>query len=81
MTDSKSLVQAIQGGPPDSARVGRIKDSMSRLTDGGARGLEMLWVPGHCGLEGNERADRMAGEGAAGDQEGIPMDRSTRLAH
>ena len=37
----------------------------------------MQWVPSHCGLPGNERADVLAGEASALPQDSIPIDVST----
>ena len=33
----------------------------------------MQWIPSHCGIPGNEKADQLAKEGAAEDQPDIPI--------
>ena len=35
--------------------------------------VKLLWVPSHCGVEGNEEADRLAELGTKGDQKEIPI--------
>ena len=43
--------------------------------------IQLYWVRGHCGLEGNERVDRLAKNGAAGREGGPgPGDTPTLLA-
>ena len=41
------------------------------------RELNLVWVPGHCGLVGNEMADAMARRGAEGDQDRVVLDEDT----
>ncbi len=44
------------------------------------RCLEVLWVPGHCGLQGNELADEEAKLGSAEHQPLVTLDCATRRA-
>ena len=37
-------------------------------------------MPGHCGLAGNEEADRRAGESGRLDQSTVPVDGASRMA-
>ncbi len=41
------------------------------------RCLEVLWVPGHCGLRGNELTDEEAKLGSAEHQLSVVLDRAT----
>ena len=52
---------------------------MWQLADRG-RSLEVVWVPGHCGLAGNERADEMAWRGGEERQPEVALDESARTA-
>ena len=71
-TDSKALVSALDGARV-SDRIG--VEIIRSLLDRSERRVSIQWVPGHCGLAGNELADRAAGEpsaavGASGDDGG-----------
>ena len=46
-------------------------DSLMTLAERQA-GIVFLWCPSHCGLWGNEEADRCAAEGSAMSQDNIP---------
>ena len=79
ITDSLSLVEALRGGE-GGGRLGGLQRMMWQMTDQG-KSLEVVWVPGHCGLAGNERADEMAKRGGEGNQPEVPLDGSVRMAY
>jgi ribonuclease HI len=78
VTDSLSLVDALRGVAGEG-KVRRIREALWRMHD---RGVEtvLVWVPSHCGVEGNERADARAGEGGQLDQAPVGLDGATREA-
>jgi ribonuclease HI len=80
ITDSQSLVEALRAGGSTGARMNNMERRMREMRDGG-RELEVLWVPGHCGLDGNERADEMARRGAEKQQTIAALDEGTRKAY
>jgi hypothetical protein len=79
VTDSLSLVDAIQGDQ-QQPNVDRLQGVLWALHDRG-RQVEVMWAPGHCGLEGNDRADGMARRGGREEQGGVTLDRNTREAY
>ena len=46
-----------------------IKENIYRSTSQ----ITLLWIPSHCGREGNEAADRLANEGAKMCQDDVPV--------
>ncbi|XP_043211169.1 uncharacterized protein LOC122375739 [Amphibalanus amphitrite] len=74
-TDSQAALAKLRGGPseqesPMGAEIWRL---LTDLASGG-RPLRLQWVPSHCGIPGNERADALAGEASALPQEEAPVD-------
>ena len=64
-------------GPEDTA--GRLRVGALASLAGPARRVHMQWVPSHCGVDGNERADAVAKEAAAFEQASGTLD--VRTAH
>ena len=79
-TDSQSALATLRGGPAaQSAPLGvSIWRALRDLTADG-RQIHLQWVPAHCGLRGNERADAIARDASALDQLEVAVD--VRTAH
>ncbi|KAF0300914.1 Ribonuclease H [Amphibalanus amphitrite] len=73
--DSRAALQTVDAGPAAQAsQLGAdIWRLLLQLASSGRR-LHLQWVPAHCGLPGNERADALAREAAELDQAGAPLD-------
>ena len=74
-TDSQFALAALRGGPAaQSSPLGiAIWRALKELSAGG-RQIHLQWVPSHCGLRGNERADDIAKEASAMDQTDAAID-------
>ena len=75
LTDSKSLVVDLAAGVNKTKS--NLRDNIwTHLKDLSAndRTIIIQWIPGHCGLPGNESADRLANIGSLMDQSGIQID-------
>ncbi|KAF0310693.1 Ribonuclease H [Amphibalanus amphitrite] len=78
LTDSRSGLQLLGRGPANQtmALAAEVWRLLSTLAENGTETV-LQWVPGHAGLDGNETADRLAGEATAGDQDSAPIDLSS----
>ena len=73
--DSRAAVQTVNAGP--AAQTSQLGDAIWRLLmqlANRGRRLHLQWVPAHCGLPGNERADMLAMEAAELEQTNAPLD-------
>ena len=74
-TDNQAGLAALRSGP--SAQVTTMGAAVWRALAelaAGNRHVHLQWVPSHCGLAGNERADSLAKEAAALPQEDTELD-------
>jgi len=79
-TDSQAALRLLEGGPAAQGSVLGAEIWSSLLTlRGGGRAVHLQWVPSHCGLPGNERADVLAGEASALPQVDTPTDVRTAM--
>lgn len=63
-TDALSVLQALNQPSKDLNVLVDILTELSEKTQ-----LTLQWIPAHCGLQGNEKADQLAREGGAMEQE------------
>jgi ribonuclease HI len=80
-TDSLSLLQRLSGGPgkQTDSLTQEIWHLLSGLSLSGTC-VQLVWVPGHAGLRGNEAADKEANLGTALHQHNSPIDINTSLS-
>lgn len=61
-SDSKAAICALKRYVTTSQLVGECHEALNRLA--GINRVTLIWVPGHCGIKGNNVADELAKEGA-----------------
>ena len=71
-TDSMSALKALHSLEPSHLGIDTLALNINNLLTSYDIQLTLQWIPGHCDLQGNERADRLAKEGARKEQPDNP---------
>ena len=75
-TDSLSLVEALEKNDwkdPDEW-LKKVKRSMMKMTE---MQINVLWIPSHCNIQGNDYADDLANRGTSRPQDATPVTRKS----
>ena len=73
-TDSKSAVQHLQNcRKHNDIILNDIQKSLANLSDKGIK-ITIQWIPGHCNVEGNDKADSIAKSATNMPQEEVEID-------
>ena len=67
-TDSLSALKALQSSDSSNLGIDNLALTIDKVLTSYDIKLTLQWIPGHCNLQGNERADRLAKEGARKEQ-------------
>ena len=71
LTDCKSMLQSVQGSRDRSQLFENIRRELTMLHS--KTNLVLQWIPSHCGLHGNEEADRLSKEDSNQEQQDHPV--------
>ena len=66
LTDSKSLLESILAGGKTDDTLRELQKELTNLKEKTA--LVLQWLPAHCGISGNEKADALSKRGSQLEQ-------------
>ena len=72
-SDSSSALHTVSNKYTDHPIALSINHRLNELATQHGKNVELCWVPSHCGIEGNERADTAAVQASRRDPEFIPI--------
>ena len=80
-TDSRSSVSRLKRcRRHHNNTLNEVQILLQKITEAGIKGITMQWIPSHCGIDGNEKADRLADEATKLPQENVGVDFQTAKA-
>jgi ribonuclease HI len=62
-SDSQAALKALSSLKVTSGLVAECRDALSALAS--SNEVTLMWLPGHCGIPGNEEADKLSSEASA----------------
>ena len=74
---SMSVLQALENEKQDSTLLTNITKTISTFMNIFEVEVTLQWIPSHCEIPGNERADTLAKKGAQSEQPNIPVSLAT----
>ena len=72
-----SVLQALENEKQDSTLLTNITKTIGTFMDIFEVEVTLQWIPSHCEIPGNERADALAKKGAQSEQPNIPVSLAT----
>ena len=72
-SDAKSALEALQNPPHQDQITSEIALGISNLIAAHAVHVTLQWIPGHCNISGNVKADKLAKIGATKPQKNPPL--------
>ena len=76
-TDSMSVLQALENEKQNTPLLISITKTLSSFIQEFEIEVTLQWIPSHCEIPGNERADTLAKKGAESEQANIPVSLDT----
>jgi len=73
-TDSRSAIQKLAKATGKEEIVHHVLSLAEQIEAGGNAQMTFQWIPGHCGIEGNMQADRLAKDASTLPQRATPVD-------
>ena len=78
-TDSQSALQALENGQSGDKGLSKLTMKFDQLMSKHETQIALQWIPGHAGIGGNEKADKLAKKGASLPQPENPVPYETAV--